>query len=65
LNSLSQAPLDVRLSNVLVSYVMYMGNMIWPTGLAALYPISKTIPFWQALGSGVLLVTISFGVTLI
>ena len=61
LNSLSQAPLDVRLSNVVVSYVVYMANMVWPVGLAALYPISKTIPFWQSLGAGILLVAISFG----
>lgn len=62
INTLSQAPLDVRLSNVLVSYVVYMGNMVWPANLAALYPISKTIPFWQPLGAGVLLIAISFGV---
>ena len=62
LNTLSQAPLDTRLPNVLVSYVEYMGSMIWPAGLAALYPISKTIPVWQPLGAGILLVTISFGV---
>jgi tetratricopeptide (TPR) repeat protein len=62
LNSLSQAPLDARIFNVLVSYVVYMVNMVWPVGLAALYPISKTIPFWQPLGAGILLVTISFGV---
>ena len=62
LNSLSQAPLDARLSNVLVSYVGYMVNMVWPVGLAVLYPILKTIPFWQPLGAGILLVTITFGV---
>ena len=61
-NSLAQAPLDTRLANVLVSYVGYMGNMVWPTGLAALYPMVKSIPLWQALGAGVLLVAISFGV---
>lgn len=62
INDLSQAPLDARLSNVLVSYVLYIGHMIWPAGLAALYPIPKTVPFWQPLGAGVLLIMISFGV---
>ena len=61
-SSLAQAPLDIRLANVLVSYVVYMGNMVWPTGLAALYPMVKSIPLWQALGAGVLLVAISSGV---
>lgn len=60
INSLNQAPLDVRLSNVLVSYVVYVMNMFWPTGLAALYPITKSIPFWQPLGAGLILAAVSF-----
>lgn len=62
INSFSQSPLGGRLSNVLVSYVMYIGNMFWPSGLAVLYPIPKIIPLWQPLGSAVLMIMITFSV---
>ena len=39
--------LGARLSNVLVSYMAYISKMVWPVGLAALYPF-KHIPLWQA-----------------
>ena len=31
-------PLAARLSNALVSYVTYLGTMLWPSGLAVYYP---------------------------
>ena len=31
-------PLAARLSNALVSYVAYLGTMLWPSGLAVYYP---------------------------
>jgi tetratricopeptide (TPR) repeat protein len=34
----SDLPLRARLSNAAISYVAYLGQMIWPTRLAALYP---------------------------
>lgn len=61
-NSLSQAPLDARLSNVLVSYVGYIKNMVWPAGLTAMYPLPKTVPFWQPMGAFTLLFLITLGV---
>lgn len=61
-NSLSQAAIGDRITNVLVAYIAYMQNMAWPTGLAVLYPIPKTIPLWQPLGALVLLCLFSFAV---
>jgi Flp pilus assembly protein TadD len=37
-------PPALRVENAIVSYVAYLGAMIWPTGLAALYPIPRSIP---------------------
>jgi len=34
----NQLPFTARLSNALISYVAYIGQMIWPTKLAVLYP---------------------------
>ena len=39
-------PLGLRISNALVSYVLYLGDMIWPHDLAVYYPFPKTIP-WE------------------
>jgi tetratricopeptide (TPR) repeat protein len=33
-----QFPLDVRMANALISYVLYLGKMFWPTHLAIFYP---------------------------
>jgi len=56
---LSVHPLTVRIANVLISYIAYMGKMIWPFHLAVLYPYSRTFPWWQVSGACLLLVFIS------
>jgi protein O-mannosyl-transferase len=40
-------PLSVRKANALVSYVGYLGMMVWPRGLAVPYPYVFPIPPWQ------------------
>ena len=55
----------VRLSNALVSYVLYIGKTIYPAHLAAFYPHpGNSLPMWQALASFFALAAISIGVTL-
>jgi tetratricopeptide (TPR) repeat protein len=39
-------PLKFRISNALLSYISYVGKMVYPSHLAALYPIHR-IPSWQ------------------
>jgi tetratricopeptide (TPR) repeat protein len=55
-------PLKIRIANALVSYVSYIGKMIWPQNLAVYYPYPGTIPIWQAAGAGLLLGLISMAV---
>jgi protein O-mannosyl-transferase len=39
----------LRLSNAAVSYIDYIGKMLWPTRLAAFYPFNKSLPLlWVA-----------------
>jgi predicted negative regulator of RcsB-dependent stress response len=53
-------PLKDRIANALVSYVTYIGKMLWPTNLACFYPHPlDTLPLWQVAGSLLLLTTIS------
>jgi len=40
--SLEAVPLTLRVANAVHSYVAYIGDLIWPVRLAALYPYPKT-----------------------
>lgn len=50
---------DIRIANALVSYVSYIGKMIWPHKLAVFYPHPVTLPVWEVIGSGLLLAGVS------
>ena len=53
-------PITIRIANGLVSYVKYMGKMIWPSDLAVFYPHpGASLPIWQAVAAGLLLLSIS------
>jgi TolA-binding protein len=52
-------PFSVRIANALVSYVGYIAKMIWPVNLAVLYPHPHMLPWWQASGACLLLISIS------
>ena len=54
--SLNEFPLEIRLPNVLVSYVGYIGKMVWPGGLAAFYPQPESVLLWKTVGAGFLLI---------
>lgn len=45
---LAAFPFGQRVENAVVSYVVYIAKMLWPTRLAAFYPYPSDIPLWQA-----------------
>ena len=47
--------LTSRISNALVSYILYMEKMLVPMGLTAYYPHPGTWPLWMSVGSGILI----------
>jgi tetratricopeptide (TPR) repeat protein len=51
---------DGRIANALVSYVAYIGKMIWPANLAFLYPHPGMVPHWQILGAVLFLALSTF-----
>jgi tetratricopeptide (TPR) repeat protein len=53
--SVQKVPWGLRLANVPVSYARYLGKMIWPTNLAALYPMPSHWAWWQVGGALVVL----------
>lgn len=52
-------PLPMRFANALVSYFVYIGQMLWPARLAVLYLYRHAPPAWQTAASAILLVVIS------
>ncbi len=59
--SLENHALPARVANALVSYVRYIGKMLWPQGLAVLYPHPRnTVPLALALVSAVVLLILSW-----
>ncbi|MDZ4689605.1 MAG: tetratricopeptide repeat protein [Planctomycetaceae bacterium] len=60
--SWERIPLDRRLSNAVVSYVMYLSQTFWPVNLAVFYPYSPTArSWWEVAACLVLLAGITAG----
>jgi Tfp pilus assembly protein PilF len=62
--SSERVPWSLRLANVPVSYARYLGKLIWPTDLIALYPMPSHWAGWQVGGAVLVLVLISLFVAL-
>jgi len=63
LSGLETVPLTWRVANAVVSYVSYLGKMVWPRGLAVFYPHPvNTLSSWEIVLAGLLLVIVSVGV---
>jgi tetratricopeptide (TPR) repeat protein len=56
----SQLAPALRMENALVSYVIYLRQMIWPTHLASFYMYPESLPVWQPAAALVLLVGVSW-----
>jgi len=59
IGSLEVYPFTTRIANVLVSYVNYIGKMVWPSSLSVLYPYQEKLAYWQVAGAFILLISIS------
>ena len=46
--SIDWLPLTARVANALLSYVKYMGKMVWPTDLAIFYPFPENLQMWRS-----------------
>jgi tetratricopeptide (TPR) repeat protein len=60
MQSLSQHPLEMRVWNALGSYAMYVGKLLWPSGLAPHYPLRPNgPPAYEVIAGAALLVVIT------
>lgn len=55
-----ELPIFERINNAVVSYVLYIWQMLWPTNLAVFYPHPETrLPLWRIASSLLLLICIT------
>ena len=54
-----QLSLQARVANALVSYVAYIGKMLWPLHLGVFYPYDANLPMRAVIGSAALLLLMS------
>ena len=59
---LAGLPIGSRIANALVSYATYLGQTLWPSGLAFFYPYRESLPAWQVAVSAVLLLGVTSAV---
>ncbi len=57
--ALKELSYSTRLANAMVSYVRYLGKMLWPAGLTPLYTYEFAWARWQVLLAGLLLFAVS------
>ena len=53
--SFDRLPLAERLANILITYIRYITNAIYPVNLSAFYPYPDTISWWKVVSAGVML----------
>jgi len=52
-------PPGVRVSNALVSYIVYVEKTVWPSGLALYYSYTRSWPLLPVLGSALVLIAVT------
>ena len=61
--SIDIVPLATRISNALVSYLEYLGKMVWPKGFSVFYPYPVDASYmWKGLASGFVITAISIAI---
>jgi tetratricopeptide (TPR) repeat protein len=56
---LSLLPVSTRIENAAISYVAYIGKIIWPARLATYYPLQFSPPVGDAIASTAVLIAVS------
>lgn len=52
-------PIAIRAANAVVTYISYLGQFFWPTGLAVFYPYPASTPNWQVVACAIGLLAIT------
>ncbi len=52
-------PIGLRIGNALLSYVVYISDTVWPSGLAVFYPYPEHVSAWAVSAAGLAIAAIS------
>lgn len=63
--STATVPMDLRISNALVTYVKYIFKIFWPKNLSFFYPFPESIPAWEVVSASVFLLIVTGSVILL
>ncbi len=58
--SLAQHPMHARLANAALAYCGYLQEMVFPAGLAPIYPMPKTLNYTAAIACAIMLAAVTF-----
>jgi Flp pilus assembly protein TadD len=64
MSPLDREPFAERLTNVLIAYAAYLGEMMWPSKLAVLYPLPHGL-FWAEAGRAAVVLAVITGLVLL
>ncbi len=53
MQSFETLPMSIRIGNAFISYIAYIGKMIWPNNLAVFYPYPGLLVPWQVFVVGI------------
>ena len=53
-------PIGLRIANALVSYVAYLGMLVWPANLAVFYPYPLELAWWKPVLAAAALIAITW-----
>jgi tetratricopeptide (TPR) repeat protein len=59
-SSFDTVPFTTRLANAIVSAAAYLGDMVWPAGLAVFYPHPLSVPAWHVVAAASVLAALSY-----
>ncbi|MEN6422861.1 MAG: tetratricopeptide repeat protein [Smithella sp.] len=60
--SVKHLPLNSRIANGIVNFVIYLEKTFWPHDLAFFYPFPAGIPEWKVIGASLLIIVITVAV---
>lgn len=59
MSGLEAIPVGLRVENALVSYVAYIGQMVWPAGLSGFYALPAAVSAWKAAAAALALALVT------
>jgi tetratricopeptide (TPR) repeat protein len=57
--SIETVPMNLRIKNAIVSYILYIEKMFWPDNLTFFYRFPQEVPMWEVVGALTFILTIT------